>query len=232
VDIERNALRGELSHVLGRLRGGSLRAYNKRMIVDTEQHDEDEQHEAGFPCPVCDVITIRQPWPSLIALGFKHYEFRSRNSHHRGAIVIHAGVNWYAGGLRDIIWTHFRNYTRNPNAALQALFPFGVPVADAVVRDCKQWTDDPTIKDKFALSLTQVRIITQPKPVLKGLQSITWPTERTKELASALSRARVLEGVEKNSVYQEFELMALRNKINDWLRANGLAEFALTPPRG
>ena len=49
------------------------------MIVDTEQPDENEQHKAGFPCPVCDVITIRQPWASLIALGMKHYEFRSSN---------------------------------------------------------------------------------------------------------------------------------------------------------
>jgi hypothetical protein len=64
---------------------------------------------------------------------------------------------------------------------------------------------------------------------------VPWKTndvQRTRELASALSRARVLEGVEKNAVYQEFELMALRSKINTWLKGQGLEKFALTPPKG
>src|ERR1700723_2014228 len=197
------------------------------MIVDTEQPDENEQHEPGFPCPVCDVITIRQPWASLIALGMKHYEFRSSNFHHRGAVVIHASKNWYTPGLREIVRFHFKKYTPRPDEAIQALFPVSRPVADAVVLDCKPWTEK-----MFALTLDQVRIITQPKPVLDGMISVPWQTrdtDRTKELASALARARVLEGVEKNAVYQEFELLPLSMKINDWLRANGLAEFALTP---
>ena len=59
-------------------------------------------------------------------------------------------------------------------------------------------------KQHFALSLRQVRIITRPKPVLVGMQTVIWETAHTKELADALSRARVLEGVEKNAVYQEF----------------------------
>jgi hypothetical protein len=111
--------------------------------------------------------------------------------------------------------------------AIQALFPVSRPVADAVVLDCKPWTEK-----WFALTLDQVRIITQPKPVLDGMLSVPWQTrdtDRTKELASA--RARVLEGVEKNAVYQEFELMALRSKINTWLKGLGLEQFALTSPR-
>jgi hypothetical protein len=194
------------------------------MIVDTEQHDEDEQHEAGFPCPVCDVITIRQPWASLIALGIKHYEFRSANFQVRGPVVIHASKNWYAPGLRDLVRHHFTKYTGKPDDAIQALFPLARPVAEAVVTDCIQRTEKV-----FALTLDQVRIITQPKPVLNGMISVPWHAERTKELASALARARVLEGEEKNAVYQEFELMALRSKINTWLKSRGQEEFVLTP---
>ena len=122
---------------------------------------------------------------------------------------------------------HMRKFTKNPNAAMQALFPLSLPVADASVTECKQWAEGI-----FFLTLDQVRIITQPKPVLDGMVSVPWHTERTKELASALARARVLEGVEKNAVYQEFELPALSEKVNDWLREKGLAEFALTPPKG
>jgi hypothetical protein len=197
------------------------------MIVDLEQPDDDKQHSAGFPCPVCDVITIRQPWASLIALGFKHYEFRSRNSHHRGAVIIHASKQWYDPALRNMVWTHMRIFTKNPDAGMRALFPLSLPVAEATVTDCKRWTEE-----SYALTLDQVRIVTRPKPALEGMISVPWHTERTKELASALARARVLEGVEKNAVYQEFQLLPLSMKINDWLRANGLAEFALTPPRG
>jgi hypothetical protein len=198
------------------------------MIVDTEQPDENEQHEPGFPCPVCDVITIRQPWPSLIALGFKHHEFRSGNCHHRGAVVIHASQKWYAPALRDIVRMHMRIFTKNPDEAVRALFPFSLPVAEAVVTDCKRWTEK-----SYALTLDQVRIITKPKPALEGMLSVPWhtrDTDRTKELASALARARVLEGVEKNAVYQEFQLLALSMKSNGWMRGAGLGDFQLTAP--
>lgn len=37
-------------------------------------------------------ITIRQPWATLIALGVKRYETRSRPTNVRGRIAIHAGL--------------------------------------------------------------------------------------------------------------------------------------------
>ncbi|MCD1257421.1 ASCH domain-containing protein [Paenibacillus athensensis] len=37
------------------------------------------------------VITIRQPWATLIALGEKRYETRSWQTAHRGVLAIHAG---------------------------------------------------------------------------------------------------------------------------------------------
>ena len=79
-------------------------------------------------------------------------------------------------------------------------------------------------------TLDQVRIITRPKPVLHGMLSVPWHTDRTKELASALARARMLEGVEKNTVYQEFQLLALSMKINGWLKGAELGNFQLTAP--
>ena len=41
---------------------------------------------------------------------------------------------------------------------LQALFPLSRPVADATVEYCEQRTDDPALREKFALRLGQVRI--------------------------------------------------------------------------
>ena len=37
------------------------------------------------------VITIKQPWASLIASGYKEYELRSWNTNYRGELYIHAG---------------------------------------------------------------------------------------------------------------------------------------------
>lgn len=38
------------------------------------------------------VITIKQPWATLIAEGIKKYEFRTWNTKYRGEILIHAGL--------------------------------------------------------------------------------------------------------------------------------------------
>ena len=37
------------------------------------------------------VITVKQPWATLIAEGLKEYEFRTWNTKYRGDILIHAG---------------------------------------------------------------------------------------------------------------------------------------------
>ena len=37
------------------------------------------------------VLTIRQPWASLIMAGLKEYEFRSWKTNYRGELLIHAG---------------------------------------------------------------------------------------------------------------------------------------------
>jgi hypothetical protein len=140
-------------------------AHRPRILVtymrvnEAIEPNDEQEHKPGFPCPVCDVITIRQPWASLIALGIKHYEFRSSNFQHRGAVVIHASKNWYTPGLREIVRFHFKKYTLKPDEAIQALFPVSRPVADAVVLDCKPWGEK-----MYALTLDRVRIITQPKP--------------------------------------------------------------------
>ena len=39
------------------------------------------------------VLTIREPWASLIINGYKKYEFRSWKTNYRGKILIHAGLN-------------------------------------------------------------------------------------------------------------------------------------------
>jgi len=39
------------------------------------------------------VLTIRNPWATLIVDGYKGYEFRGWNTNYRGRILIHSGLN-------------------------------------------------------------------------------------------------------------------------------------------
>lgn len=38
-------------------------------------------------------LTVKQPWASLIAHGFKKYEFRSWNTNYRGTVYLHVSSN-------------------------------------------------------------------------------------------------------------------------------------------
>ena len=40
------------------------------------------------------VLTIQEPWASLIVNGYKEYEFRSWKTNYRGKILIHAGLTF------------------------------------------------------------------------------------------------------------------------------------------
>ncbi len=41
------------------------------------------------------VLTIKEPYATLIALGIKKYEFRSWKTNYRGDVYIHAGKTFY-----------------------------------------------------------------------------------------------------------------------------------------
>ena len=57
---------------------------------------------------IMKVLTIREPWATLIINGFKCYEFRSWKTNYRGKILIHAGN----GVDKDILYK-FDNYNLN-----------------------------------------------------------------------------------------------------------------------
>ena len=51
------------------------------------------------------VLTIKEPWASLIIEGYKKYEFRSWKTNYRGKILIHAGMS-----IEKEILERFKNY--------------------------------------------------------------------------------------------------------------------------
>lgn len=48
------------------------------------------------------VLTIKQPWASLIMLGLKKYEFRSWKTDYRGELLIHAGKEIDKDGMERL----------------------------------------------------------------------------------------------------------------------------------
>lgn len=69
------------------------------------------------------VITIKQPWATLIAEGYKEYEFRTWKTKYRGEILIHAGK-----GIDKKAMERFKH--------LNLEYPKGQIIAKAKLTDC------------------------------------------------------------------------------------------------
>ena len=69
------------------------------------------------------VITIKQPWASLIAEGIKEYEFRTWKTKYRGDILIHAGK-----GIDKKAMKKFECYNLD--------YPSGCIITKATLTDC------------------------------------------------------------------------------------------------
>ena len=75
------------------------------------------------------VITIKQPFATLIAEGLKEYEFRTWRTRYRGEILIHAGK-----GIDKKAMKKFEH--------LNLEYPVGCIIAKAEITDCIKIMDD------------------------------------------------------------------------------------------
>lgn len=73
-------------------------------------------------------ITIKQPWATLIAEGYKEYEFRTWKTNYRGEILIHAGK-----GIDKKAIERFKY--------LNLEYPTGQIIAKATITDCVKVDD-------------------------------------------------------------------------------------------
>ena len=69
------------------------------------------------------VITVKQPWATLIAKGYKEYEFRTWKTNYRGEILIHAGKGVDKEAIKRF-------------AHLNLEYPSGMVIAKANLTDC------------------------------------------------------------------------------------------------
>ena len=75
------------------------------------------------------VLTIKQPWATLIAEGLKEYEFRTWKTKYRGEFLIHAGKSIDKRAMEK-----FEQY--------QLEYPTGCIIAKATLTDCIKIDDD------------------------------------------------------------------------------------------
>ena len=92
------------------------------------------------------VITIKQPWATLIAEGYKEYEFRTWKTKYRGEILIHAGK-----GIDKKAMEKFKH--------LHLEYPSGCIIARATITDCIYVDDEMRKMLKSKNSLVYSNII-------------------------------------------------------------------------
>ena len=96
------------------------------------------------------VITIKQPWATLIAKGYKEYEFRTWKTKYRGDILIHAGKE-----IDREAMTRFKD--------LNLEYLKGCIIAKAKITDCIY------VDDNF-----RKKVISKNPTVYKGLNNTEW----------------------------------------------------------
>lgn len=111
------------------------------------------------------VLTIKQPWASLIMLGLKQYEFRSWKTNYRGELLIHAGKGIDKDGLNRL-----KKY-------LPENLPSGEIICKVKLTDCIKVTKEfleelrhinedvykrSTFKEEYAWKLEVVEILKEP----------------------------------------------------------------------
>lgn len=75
------------------------------------------------------VITLKQPWATLVAEGIKQYEFRTWKTNYRGKILIHAGA-----GVDKKDMEKFKD--------LNLDYPSKRIIAEVEIEDCLELNDE------------------------------------------------------------------------------------------
>lgn len=74
------------------------------------------------------VITLKQPWASLIVNGYKKYEFRSWKTNYRGELYIHAGKGIDKEGMKRV-------------ESLNLKYPKSRIIGKVIIEDCIELND-------------------------------------------------------------------------------------------
>ena len=81
-------------------------------------------------------ITLTQPWATLVAIGAKRIETRSRPTKFRGPLAIHAAKGWTKDVVKLFFSEPFRHVLGEAGYTLFSLLPRGAILATCTLIDC------------------------------------------------------------------------------------------------
>ena len=102
------------------------------------------------------VLTIKQPWATLIMQGYKRFEFRSWQTKYRGDLLIHAGK-----GIDKSAMKRLSKY-------LPEELPYGKILGKVKLVDCIRMS--PEFKELFILKVLLKKITVGNLQMLKFLR--------------------------------------------------------------
>lgn len=152
---------------------------------------------------IIPVISIRQPWASLIVEGPKAIENRPRRWHHRGLTLIHASSSLAPRELDDARWLiqHRLGFRPEEQAQAQkvldkaALLPLGGIIGAMQITGCLEVETipedarDPWMVGPFALTLAKAQHLPFVLvPGRLGLWRFDYPTSYLPESLQALAQ--------------------------------------------
>lgn len=131
------------------------------------------------------VISVQQPWADLIVSGYKDVENRTRRSHYRGPLLIHASQKVDKEGLADILAALTEAgdeegvafFSNPPTGAIVGL----VNMIDCVTEHPSDWFDGP-----FGYVLADPQLFDQPIPMKGQLGIYDLPAELADAVAAAI----------------------------------------------
>lgn len=106
------------------------------------------------------VLTIKEPWASLIINGYKKYEFRSWKTKYRGKILIHAGKT-----LEKDVEPRFKDYNLD--------YKLGYIIGEADIVDCIK------VDEEFNKELLKINSIVYGKS--NHREDFAWKLENIKK---------------------------------------------------
>lgn len=106
------------------------------------------------------VLTIKEPWASLIINGYKEYEFRSWKTNYRGKILIHAGMT-----LEKNMINRFKKYNLD--------YSQGAIIGEAEITDCIK------VNEKFICKLRKLDEVVYEKS--NHVENYAWKLDNIKK---------------------------------------------------
>lgn len=106
------------------------------------------------------VLTVKNPWATLIVNGYKEYEFRSWKTNYRGKILIHSSAN-----LEKNMLSRFQDYNLDcTNGAI---------IGEAEIVDCI------LVDEEFNKELTSINPVVYGKS--NHIEKYAWKLENIKK---------------------------------------------------